>query len=435
MQTGRYEEELRTGGTLVVCNDDWYIQYYFPGPDLRYNGTFKKIYGYEIDSYIVALKDNYKKFTELYKNFDRKNRLTIDADKGMSIQLGGYSGSGVYMFHYHKLISSQEDLHNVIRDLIYAKNKALIIQRVFANGDLNSLSRIEYFQQQDPDLDGYFETLVRIKNEFSKYYRYNNLPPFDVFINTIQDLFSRLKQKVSNENNSAVWNSVLEELVNILIKAKRNLTSDNVYYLLSFIDFSSISQELFDEISQEIYNVLQEQNNNNNYHVVYAYLIYQILKYGAKNCSEKIMQNLKIITPSSSIAVLRYIEVMNSCKIYDLTPIPIDISEVNSIQMPQKPQRISYYKWGFICVCLSLLFICWFIINVINHELVVLQLLGYFLFTFCSIIAFDRANINYSHDCKRYNLAVESFKDYQLQEYTNSQFEKMKSSQTQKHMS
>ena len=41
--SGSYEEKLKTGGKLIVKNDNWYIQYYFPGPDLRYNGKFLNV--------------------------------------------------------------------------------------------------------------------------------------------------------------------------------------------------------------------------------------------------------------------------------------------------------------------------------------------------------------------------------------------------------
>ena len=37
---GQYQEGLKSGGQLIVTERDWYIEYYFPGPDLRYNGTF-----------------------------------------------------------------------------------------------------------------------------------------------------------------------------------------------------------------------------------------------------------------------------------------------------------------------------------------------------------------------------------------------------------
>ena len=52
--SGSYEEKLKTGGKLIVKNDNWYIQYYFPGPDLRYNGKFLSLDGNCIDNYISS---------------------------------------------------------------------------------------------------------------------------------------------------------------------------------------------------------------------------------------------------------------------------------------------------------------------------------------------------------------------------------------------
>lgn len=45
---GKYTERLKTGGDLIITVNDWYIQYYFSGPDLRYNGTFVQVAGEEI---------------------------------------------------------------------------------------------------------------------------------------------------------------------------------------------------------------------------------------------------------------------------------------------------------------------------------------------------------------------------------------------------
>lgn len=67
MNKAKYTEPLASGGELNVTEDGWYIQYYFNGPDLRYNGEFVTIQGNEVDNYIKAYKSNYEKFTELQK--------------------------------------------------------------------------------------------------------------------------------------------------------------------------------------------------------------------------------------------------------------------------------------------------------------------------------------------------------------------------------
>ena len=56
---GQYSEKMKTGGELIVTANDWYIQYYFSGPDLRYNGTFVRLPGKEIDEYINAYRNKF----------------------------------------------------------------------------------------------------------------------------------------------------------------------------------------------------------------------------------------------------------------------------------------------------------------------------------------------------------------------------------------
>ena len=434
MQQGHYEEKLQTGGTLKVSADNWYIEYYFPGPDLRYNGTFRQINGKEIDSYIVSLKDNFKKYLDMKNNFDGKSKLSIAADNGMSIQLGGTYGSGVYMFYYHKLISTQEDLHNVIRDLIYAKKKAISIQSVFAGGDLKTIPQMDFSEEQDPDLDGYYETLIRIKNEFNKFYPYFKMskPPFDAFYNSIQDLLKQLKQQVTREKNSLVWDCVLKDLFKILVTAKNELSIDSVKNLLSFIDFSCISQELINEVATQLFDILNERNSNNSHHITYAYLIYQILKYGTKSTTDRLILNLKNISPNSNIAILRYTEVMNSCKRYNLPLLSISIPEIDIIPMPEKPQKpTNYYLGGVLCIFVVFLCIWWFAIRLQEDESIGFQLMGILFFSFGAIGAFLEAPKKYQRDCTNYDLATRNFKDYQLQVYTNRKFAELQASRQQ----
>ena len=51
---GEYREPLLSGGELIVTDSSWCIKYYFPGPDLRYNGTFVTIDASKVDEYIAA---------------------------------------------------------------------------------------------------------------------------------------------------------------------------------------------------------------------------------------------------------------------------------------------------------------------------------------------------------------------------------------------
>lgn len=62
---GEYKENLPSGGELVVTPDSWCISYYFPGPDMRYNGTFLRIPSTKVDKYIRAWKNNFEEYMKL----------------------------------------------------------------------------------------------------------------------------------------------------------------------------------------------------------------------------------------------------------------------------------------------------------------------------------------------------------------------------------
>ena len=51
---GEYSEKLQTGGTLKVTDTAWFIDYYFQGPDRRYNGKFIQNIGETLDDDIYV---------------------------------------------------------------------------------------------------------------------------------------------------------------------------------------------------------------------------------------------------------------------------------------------------------------------------------------------------------------------------------------------
>ena len=79
--SGSYEEKLKTGGKLIVKNDNWYIQYYFPGPDLRYNGKFLSLDGNCIDNYISSWKENFEKCKKLEKEIPENGNADVIVDR------------------------------------------------------------------------------------------------------------------------------------------------------------------------------------------------------------------------------------------------------------------------------------------------------------------------------------------------------------------
>lgn len=125
---GEYCEKLLTGGDLHINADRWNIRYYFSGPDGRYNGTFKTIQDNEIDNYIQAWKDNYKKYQELKVLLPSGDNSDYPGAMGMSIRFG-YS-EGVCLIYYHMPINNEEALKKVIKDYEYAKTKALQVQKI-----------------------------------------------------------------------------------------------------------------------------------------------------------------------------------------------------------------------------------------------------------------------------------------------------------------
>ena len=56
---------MRNYGTLRIGHSHAFIEFYFPGPDARYKGTFISIQEDEIDKYINAYRDNWRTAEEL----------------------------------------------------------------------------------------------------------------------------------------------------------------------------------------------------------------------------------------------------------------------------------------------------------------------------------------------------------------------------------
>ncbi len=129
---GEYTEKLSTGGELKVTPSMWCISYYFSGPDLRYNGTFVSIPGKEIDEYIQAWRDNFKKYLDLKKAIPKDGEYNTYGEKNMSIRIGNWC-SGVCLKSYHMPINNEEELEAVLCDYEYAKKRAHQLQTVLSS--------------------------------------------------------------------------------------------------------------------------------------------------------------------------------------------------------------------------------------------------------------------------------------------------------------
>lgn len=122
-----YSEELLSGGKLVVRANDWFIHYYFPGIDLRYNGTFVDVKGSLIDKYIEAWKNNFRKYLELKNAIPDNGNFETKGEMDMSIRIG--FAEGVCIRSFHLPIRDKEKLDLLISDYEYCKGKAQAIQQ------------------------------------------------------------------------------------------------------------------------------------------------------------------------------------------------------------------------------------------------------------------------------------------------------------------
>ena len=131
--TGTYAEKLKTGGELKVSADSWRLEYYFPGPDMRYSGTFVRIEDKHIDSYIEAWRNNFSKYLHIKEILPTGGNSDYPGEMGMSIRFG--FNEGVCLKSYHLPIKTQEQLSDIIEDYEGAKKKAALIQRILRGED------------------------------------------------------------------------------------------------------------------------------------------------------------------------------------------------------------------------------------------------------------------------------------------------------------
>ena len=128
MSTGTYEEELPCGGKLKVTKKTWEISYYFPGPDLRYNGDFFSIPGNKVLSYIDAYEKNWEIYLKLKKSIPKNGEFTQSGKLGMSIRLGWREG--VCIQTYHMPINTKRRLKEITAGYLYACSRAKVIQKM-----------------------------------------------------------------------------------------------------------------------------------------------------------------------------------------------------------------------------------------------------------------------------------------------------------------
>lgn len=123
---GEYKEKLRTGGELTVKKNSWSINYYFRGPDLRYNGIFVIVPDNQIDLYVCAWENNFKKYLKLKESIPEGANFEISGEMGMSIRIG--LSEGVCLRSYHMATRTESMICEIISDYTKAKKRAQLIQ-------------------------------------------------------------------------------------------------------------------------------------------------------------------------------------------------------------------------------------------------------------------------------------------------------------------
>jgi len=96
------KESFPHGGTLIAREAGFELLFYFPGPDLRYNGTFLKIEGALLHQYIEAWHENWLTFKEMYMTMPDVS-FAATGTHGMRINISGIRLQGL-------LVASDDEL-------------------------------------------------------------------------------------------------------------------------------------------------------------------------------------------------------------------------------------------------------------------------------------------------------------------------------------
>lgn len=128
---GEYKETLPFGvGDLVVTKKKFVIKFYFPGPDLRFNGTLFTVEGKEIDRYIDAYERNWVKYVDLKKMRSQLGgEFKTIGEQSMNIFVGGFF-DGICITSYHMPIKEKTQLDRFVDSLKWAKDRGIEIQKI-----------------------------------------------------------------------------------------------------------------------------------------------------------------------------------------------------------------------------------------------------------------------------------------------------------------
>jgi hypothetical protein len=124
---GEYVEKMKCGAELHVSKSDWYLRFYFPGPDLRHNGEFLTIPGNQMLDFISAYKSNFATYLKLKESIPANGSFTQNGMMGMKININGYF-NGVCIKSYHLPINTQDKLNEILTEFqeVIIKSKKIL---------------------------------------------------------------------------------------------------------------------------------------------------------------------------------------------------------------------------------------------------------------------------------------------------------------------
>jgi hypothetical protein len=132
-EQGTYEEKLPCSGRRQSDREAWTIEYYFPGPDRRYNGTFVTVPGWEIDEYIDALLSNWAEYQRLKTTIPKGGAFSREGKLEMTIRVGGFA-EGVCLRAYHMPMNSLDRVEHVIGSWRYATHRVKELRPLLFSG-------------------------------------------------------------------------------------------------------------------------------------------------------------------------------------------------------------------------------------------------------------------------------------------------------------
>jgi hypothetical protein len=129
--TGHYEETLPDGSRLKVYADHWEIEYYFQGPDLRYNGTFIRFAACQVPRLITEYQKAWQRYCDLKRATEPGSELTLDLSMNITIRVGGHF-DGVCLACYHDPVNAESGLQRKLSSYTLALERAPSIQQMIS---------------------------------------------------------------------------------------------------------------------------------------------------------------------------------------------------------------------------------------------------------------------------------------------------------------